>query len=352
VTIQTALREVNNAVLDLQSADYNTFERPLERLALALNADRLKLITDGLRSKAHFDEFLESANEGGSMMGSARLNWPSGREEELGLTIQLIERAAKNPRWFLNLAHKYYYSGRKIIGDIRKITSAVIIPFNRDFVSYVEELVPSLLVEKGGNSIVTEEDKEDLLCALFESGQASDKRPSVQNVAIKYFPEWSRDRLIESTKALEQEGAILNLTGAMIYVDLSSNGRKRAEQRSAKAASGVTYNIGAMHNSPLQHISPGGHGVQTTSYSSDDLQNIVTLYKRHIDELGLDTAQRRRADAQIATIEAQLIDEPDPTIVKAAGKSLKTIIEGAIGGAAGTALASAQMWAPLLSMFG
>jgi hypothetical protein len=269
VTIKAELREVNNAVLDLQSADYNTFERPITRLAFVLNEGELRPITDKLKSKVNFDIFLESANEGGSFMGSARLNWPTAREAELGLTIQLIERAAENPHWFVGLAHKYYYSGRKIIGDIRKITSAVIVPFNRDFATYVNELLP---------------DFPDI---------ADDPRP----------------------------------------------------------ASAVTYNIGTMHNSPLQHVSTGGHGVQSTSYSVEQLHSIVALYRLHVENLDLDVAMRRRADAQVATIEAQLSDEPDPTIVAAAGRSLKTIIEGAIGGAAGTALASAPIWAPLLSMF-
>ncbi|WP_176454655.1 hypothetical protein [Tardiphaga sp. OK246] len=53
----------------------------------------------------------------------------------------------------------------------------------------------------------------------------------------------------------------------------------------------------------------------------------------------------------MATIEAQLQDEPDPTIVKAAGKSLKTIVEGAIGGAIGNAAANPGVWTALLSLF-
>lgn len=351
MTISTALREVNNAVLDLQSADYNTFERPLERLAYALNSGDLQAITHELRGKADFDAFLEGAGKGGGMVGSARLNWPSMREEELGLTVHLIERAAKDPRWFLNFVHTYYYSGRKIVGDIRKFTTAVIIPFNRDFAFYVEEHEPALVVDEARTNMACNIDKDELLRALFDSGRASGKRPSVQEVGMRYFPEWDRDRLLDVADALLKEGAILNPTGAMCYVDLSSAGRKRAEQQGAAAASAVTYNIGAMHNSPLQHISPGGYGVQTTSYSIDDLQAVVELYKRHVDDLGLDTQQRRRADAQVATIEAQLMDEPDPTIIKSAGKSLKTIIEGAIGGAAGNVLVSASTWAPLLTYF-
>lgn len=357
MTVKTALRDMNNAVLDLQAADYNTFERPLERLALALNDDDLKQVSQQLKSKANLDTFLEGTDQGYGMMGSARLNWPSDRQEEMGLVLQIIERSAQNPQWFLSLAHTYYYSGRKIIGDIRKITAAVIIPFNRDFATYIDEFVSEISPNQSEKYMSaetnTEADKEDLLDSLFELAQTSGKRPSVLEAGLKYLPEWETDRLFNAAQALEKEGSILNRSGAMVNVDLSSTSRKRVEQRRAAAnASGVTYNIRSMNQSPLQHISTGAHGVQNISYSANDLKDVVELYRKHIDELQLDAAQRRKADAQIATIEAQLIDQPDPTIVQAAGKSLKTIIEGAIAGATGNAIASAHVWSPLLSMFG
>lgn len=115
----------------------------------------------------------------------------------------------------------------------------------------------------------------------------------------------------------------------------------------------TTINIGSMQNSPFQHIAPGGHGAQNSTYhvTTNDLRKIVDLYRKHVDELNLDVTSRRKADSQIATIEAQLLDEPDPAIVTAAGRSLKTIVEGAIGGALGTALASPGVWAPLLALF-
>lgn len=353
MTIKTALRDMNNAVLDLQAADYNTFERPLERLALAFSDDELKQVTEELKSRADLNAFLEQADQGHGTMGSARLSWPANREEELGLVLQIVERSAKDPQWFLGFAHTYYYSGRKIAGDIRKVTAAVIIPFNRDFSAHIEEFVPEVSSGQYEATMSTEADKEDLLNALFELSKLSGKRPSVMDAQMKYLPEWDRDRLFNAAEALEKEGSILNLTGALMHVDLSSTSRKRVEKRRTAAnSSGVTYNIGSMNQSPLQHISAGAHGVQNTSYSVNDLQSIVELYRRHIDELQLEPALRRKADAQVATIEAQLIDQPDPTIIQAAGKSLKTIIEGAIGGAAGNALASASVWAPLISMFG
>lgn len=352
MTVKSALRDLNNAVLDLQSADYNTFEWPLERMAAALRSDALKAVTDDLKSKADLDAFLSQADEGGSMMGSARLIWPASREEHFGLVIQIIERGAEKPDWFSGLAHHYYYSGSKIVAGIRKITSAVIIPFNRDFATYVEEQAPAAQPQLSGTSMTVQQDKEELLQRLYQMGQATGKRPSVGEAGMKYFPDWEQDRLLHAAQALLDEGAILNPTSAILYVDLSSTGRKRAEQRAGSSSTGVTYNIGTMNQSPLQHISAGGHGTQNIQYAPSDLRAVVELYRANIDALGLAEAQRRKADASIATIEAQLIDEPDPTIVQAAGRSLKTIIEGAIGGAAGNAIAAAPVWAPLLSMFG
>lgn len=352
MTIKNALRDVNNAVLDLQNADHNTFERPLKRLTLALNSDDLKQFTDELRSKADLDKFLENSDQGGSMLGSARLNWPADKQEGLSLALQIIERSAQNPEWFLKLACTYYYSGNKIAENIRKITAAVIIPFNRDFSVYVDEYKSELSTSRSENGMSSEADKEELLESLFKLEQTTKKRPSIEGAGLKYLPEWKRDRLYDAAVALEKDGAILNHTGAS-YVDISSTSRRRMEQKlSVAAQSGTTINIASMNQSPFQFNSEGANGVQTTSYSTNDLQSVVELYRKHVDEFELDNDQRRRANAQVATIEAQLIDEPNPTIIEAAGRSLKTILEGAIGSAAGNALASSPLWMHLLSLFG
>lgn len=138
MTTKAALRELNNAVLDLQAADYNTYARPLKRLAATLTSDDLEPFTHKLKERVDFDTFLAGASYGG-MVGSDSLNWPTDREEELGLAIVLIERGAENPEWFLGLAHRFYYGGKKFIESIRKITTSVIVPFARDFATYVEQ---------------------------------------------------------------------------------------------------------------------------------------------------------------------------------------------------------------------
>ena len=130
---------MNNAVLDLQAADYNTFSRPLKRLARTLASDELKPVADTLRSNVDFDAFLAKANRGGGMVGSASLNWPTDSKQELGLTIVLIERGAEDPNWFNNFAFTYFHAGRKFIDSIRKLVTSVIVPFNRDFAIHLED---------------------------------------------------------------------------------------------------------------------------------------------------------------------------------------------------------------------
>lgn len=353
MTIRNALRDMNNAVLDLQAADYNTFERPLQQLSHALNSGDLKQITDELRSKADLDKFLEGANPSVGMVGSASLNWPVDKLEGLSLALQVIERSAQNPGWFRQFAFKYYNSGNKIAAHIRKVTTSVIIPFSRDFSIYVDEFESELSKDQPETGMASTPDKDELLEALFELGQHSGKRPSVMDAHIKRFPDWDIGRLRSTAEALLEDGLIMNPTGAMLHVDISSTGRKWVEQKRATPAPSATMiHIGSVNQSPFQVNSAGSHGVQNTSYSTNDLQSVVDLYRKHVDELGLDDVQRRRADAQVVAIEAELMEDPNSTIAENAGKSLKTILEGAVGSATGSALASSPLWTQLISLFG
>ena len=138
MTIDSALRDLNNTVLDLQSSEYNTYVRFFRRLAQILISDDLKSITDDLKTKVDFEAFIAAANPGGIMVGSASLNWPTDSEQVLGLSLTIIERGAADPKWLNNFTQQYYYA-RKPIDLIRNLVKSVIIPFNRDFSIYVTE---------------------------------------------------------------------------------------------------------------------------------------------------------------------------------------------------------------------
>ncbi len=109
--------------------------------------------------------------------------------------------------------------------------------------------------------------------------------------------------------------------------------------------------VGSAVNSPIQQ-SIGSTSRQTTTYnlpSNDDLKRLVELLGGHISELKLSTSDEKKAKAQLATIEAQLLDEPNPSIVKEAAKTLRNITEGAIGSLIASAM-QPTIWATVQAL--
>ena len=98
----------------------------------------------------------------------------------------------------------------------------------------------------------------------------------------------------------------------------------------------VTYNvvnIGTAVHSPVQQggaRSMQSQGAVPGCEERPSLVRLVDELTAHLDELSLDAGQERKANAQIATLRAQLTDEPDPAIVRQAGRTLRNITEGAI----------------------
>lgn len=147
MSVASALEDLKNAILDIQQADYNTYDRPIRKLAAAVNDPALKSINDELKSNVDFDSFVSKSNSGGSMLGSAQLDWPLEKEHELGLTLQLIEKAGNDPEWLLNFSHNWYYDGSKVIAGIRKLTRSVLIPFERDYRTFIASKAPAVSLE-------------------------------------------------------------------------------------------------------------------------------------------------------------------------------------------------------------
>tara|TARA_R110000782_G_scaffold40150_8_gene92815 strand:- start:47 stop:964 length:918 start_codon:yes stop_codon:yes gene_type:complete len=148
MTAISALTDINNAILDLQAADYNTYDRPLKQLWVALQDDELKEINAELVADLDFDQFLADGERDGGFAGSDQLDWPLERSKVLGLTIILIERAAANPNWFLDFAHKFYWAGSKHVAAIRKAVGAAIVPFGRDYKLYVQAILKPVKVAR------------------------------------------------------------------------------------------------------------------------------------------------------------------------------------------------------------
>lgn len=136
---QDLFAEINNAVLDLQASQFQTYERPLKKLAQLLRHPELEPYSRELTENLDLNTFLKQSEEtGGSSVGSAQLLFPDDPREELGLILLLIQKLGDNPEYAINFSHHYFYSGKKVIAGIHSLTSQLIIPFVRDFKNYVQ----------------------------------------------------------------------------------------------------------------------------------------------------------------------------------------------------------------------
>ena len=130
--------EINNAILDLQSSELQTFEWSLKRLNELLNDEVLKVHNDELTENLNLEKLLEdSSNTGGSFVGSSKLLLPTDMKERLGYIILLVNWLSNDTNEVLDFCHHYFYSGNKIIAGIHSFNRQVLIPFARDYKNYI-----------------------------------------------------------------------------------------------------------------------------------------------------------------------------------------------------------------------
>jgi hypothetical protein len=82
----------------------------------------------------------------------------------------------------------------------------------------------------------------------------------------------------------------------------------------------------------------------STQMQPQELTRLVTELTGHLDELNLDARQKQRAEIQIASLKSELAGDPDPEIVRQAGRSLRNITEQAIGSLLATAATNPALW--------
>lgn len=133
-------RQLNNAIIDLQAAGYQSFSTPLSKIGRVLSSKDLESINAELTRGVDLDEFLERsyATEGG-MVGSATLAWPDDERKLLGTQLLLIQRLCADPNWTIQFAGTFYVShSNKFMRDVQQLVAQLIIPFSRDYKEYIE----------------------------------------------------------------------------------------------------------------------------------------------------------------------------------------------------------------------
>lgn len=131
-------QRINNAVLDLQASQLQTYERPLKTLAKYLGDPCLTPYNEKLTEGLDLDAFLkESEASGGSFVGSHTLAWPEDERKVLGLTLLLMGKMAEDSSFALDFSHTFFNSGPKIMAGIHAMTRQLVLPFVRDYKAFV-----------------------------------------------------------------------------------------------------------------------------------------------------------------------------------------------------------------------
>ena len=212
---------------------------------------------------------------------------------------------------------------------------------------------------QGRSAIVTENSTNqskalELLQALYDVSRARTEPVFIEELNTRLSPEdakaawrYLKERRLIDTFNIDYTARI---NGAGI--DAIEGAQRRPDQPSANFPS-VSYNIvynsmqvGTMSNSPVQQGGGQSTHNQTVTYNAQDVSDLARLVSEltsHFGELQIDATQREKAEAQIATLKAQLSIEPDPIIVRQAGRTLRNITEGAIGSLFATA-AQPTVW--------
>jgi predicted nucleotide-binding protein len=131
-------KKINDAVLDLQTAGHQSYERPLKTLVRLLKDPVLADVNQEITKDIDLPKFLEeSEHTQGGMVGSARLLWPDDPKQALGLTYLLICKFGDDPEYMLQFGFYYYHSGRQLSATIQNVIRQVILPFARDYKEFV-----------------------------------------------------------------------------------------------------------------------------------------------------------------------------------------------------------------------
>jgi len=142
-------RKIDNTLLDLQASHLQTYENELKKLARLLKDESLEAKNAELIKDIDLENFLQNSEKTqGSMVGSAKLEWPDNDIQVLGLKYLLIQKFGNEENFALNFSYMYYSSGRKIIDHIHTLVRNLIIPFIRDYKQYINSsFQPSLEVK-------------------------------------------------------------------------------------------------------------------------------------------------------------------------------------------------------------
>ncbi len=221
--------EINNAVLDLQSASYQTFQRPIKALGRLLWHEDLQSINAGLTAGLDIETYLAD-HDYHSGMGGDGLEWPDDPEQTLGLMLLLVLKFADEPDFMIQFGHNFT-SSPKFNAALEVMTGQVVIPFVRDYKTFVlshGQKKPQLIVPNSNKIFIVHGHDEGALQSLARFLEKLD----VQVIILREQPNQGRTIIEKYEQSAEEVGfAVVLLTPDDMGAAVSSDGQnQRARQ--------------------------------------------------------------------------------------------------------------------------
>jgi hypothetical protein len=118
-----------------------------------------------------------------------------------------------------------------------------------------------------------------------------------------------------------------------------------SESAASSPVSSTHIHIERMENSAFMHGSPGASISQAFDIDSQEFTNFVANLRELMAGASLSEAQRSEADADFATIDAQMKSpKPKTGIIRASLQSVKAILENSAGSLIGTGAYAALLY--------
>lgn len=132
-------------------------------------------------------------------------------------------------------------------------------------------------------------------------------------------------------------------------ISITHNGIREVEEALSNPDKPTTYfppvniiHVNQMTNSQIVQSSPGATlAMEFAQEKYDELKEVLQALKESIDQFNLQTSQKSDLQADIQTIEAQMLSsKPKATIIRESLSSIRRILEGAVGSTIASSLLS------------
>ena len=147
------------------------------------------------------------------MAGTSKFAWPPDQKQTLGLTLILIDKLAADSKFAISIGYTFFYSGNNnIIGRIHSLTGQIIIPFVRDYKTYVlshGNVEPKLIVPTSNKVFIVHGHDEAALQGLARFVE----RLGLEAIVLKEQPDQGRTIIEKFEDAARDVGfAVVLLT--------------------------------------------------------------------------------------------------------------------------------------------